>query len=216
MGLDREIWNLVKLGTLPTSRPSLFQTGGAAAPFTMTGAGNALQYYITNAKTSGTIRGQYLRLYLTGGAGGEALRAFTTVSNNAPADTVNGAHISLDFGATVGNITGLGTAVRATLHIPNRSLTGTYTAVMAEIWGDGASSAIGGQASFIRMVAGGTAAPASMDTSGFLFDIQGLAVTTGKLIYIHTGSAPANSDGSIRIKIGATTYYIMVYTQQAA
>lgn len=177
---------------------------------------NFIELRFSNTAATGTTRGIYMKLHLTGGAGGETARFFTTVEANAPVDTVNGAHISLDFGASAGNLTGLGTAVRATLHVPNRSLTGTYAPIMSEFWGDGSSSAIGGQASFIRMVAGGTAAPASLDTNGYLFDIQGLTANTGKLLYVSTGAAPANTNASLRIKVGATNYYIMLYTAQAA
>lgn len=116
---------------------------------------NFLSFYFGSSATSGTSRGMYLRLYLTAGAGGEALRAFTTVSNNTPADTVNGAHLSLSFGSTAGNVTGLGTAARCTLHVPNRSLGGTCAAIQAELYTDGSSSDVGGITSMLRCSVGG-------------------------------------------------------------
>lgn len=93
-----------------------------------------MQYYVDSQATSGTTRLWYGKLYLSGGAGGETIRAYTTVISNTPADTCNGAHISLGFGTSVGNITGLGTAVRAAIMIPARALTGTVCAVLAELY----------------------------------------------------------------------------------
>jgi len=87
--------------------------------------------------------------------------------------------------------------------------------VQAELYTDGASAALGGLASFLRMVADG-AGKAAIDTSGYLFNIAGLTPATGKLCYINTGTAPANTNGSLRINIGGTAYYIMLYSQQAA
>lgn len=193
----------------------LLGSGTSSNPETSSAADkNFLGFWVSNSAASGTTRGMYLRLYLTGGAGGEALRAFNTVSNNAPVDTVNGAHISLNFGASAGNVTGLGTALRATLHVPDRSLGGTTAAVQAELYTDGASAALGGVTSFLRAVADG-AGKAAIDTSGYLFEIAGLTPATGKLCYIHTGTAPANTNGSLRIRIGSTSYYIMLYAAEA-
>src|SRR5512147_241355 len=93
--------------------------GGGTSTYpltTSTADKNFMGYWVKSAATSGTSRGLYVREYLTAGAGGEAIRGYTTVSSNTPADTVNGAHISLDFGASAGNVTGEGQAVRATLH----------------------------------------------------------------------------------------------------
>jgi hypothetical protein len=129
----------------------------ASTKSTTTADKNFLSFFLTSAATSGTSRGMYLRLYLTSNAGGEALRAFTTVSSNTPADTVNGAHISLSFGSSAGNVTGLGTAVRATLHIPNRALTGTCAALQAELYCDGTSSDVSGITSALRISVGGNA-----------------------------------------------------------
>jgi hypothetical protein len=175
-------------------------------------------FYTRSNVATGTSRGLYWRHYLDGGNGGEALRAFCTVGSNAPVDTVNGAHISLDFGASAGNITGLGTAVRATLHVPTRSLGGTIAALQAELYGDGASGAIGGVASFLRMLTDGHAdMKNSFDDNGFLFDIQGL--TAGAAHVFRTGLTPATLNGycsaALRIRVGATTYYLPAATATA-
>jgi hypothetical protein len=154
---DQNMLNAISLGLY--QHDGLILGSGKSTSYKSTSLAdkNFLSFYLGSAAVSGTSRGMYLRLYLTGGAGGEAARIFTTVSNDAPADTVNGAHISLNFGASAGNVTGLGTAVRATVHVPNRSLGGTGAALLAELYSDGASSTIGGKWACVRLVNGGNA-----------------------------------------------------------
>jgi hypothetical protein len=169
--------------------------------------------WVKSTAATGTTRGQYWRLYLTGGAGGECIRAFTTIENDTPADTVNGAHISLNFGSSDGNVTGLGTAVRGTLHIPDRSLGGTTTAIQAELWADGSSSALGGTTSFIRCVAGGDQTGIDeIDDDGFFFEATGL--TSGSTHMFLVG-APVTLAASLKCKVGAVTYYLPLYSAQA-
>jgi len=182
--------------------------GTAADPSTSATAGNFLEFRMSNSAATGTVRGLYHRLYLTGGAGGEAVRAFTTVSDDTPADTVNGAHLSLNFGASDGNVTGLGTAARCTLHVPNRSLGGTVAAVQAEAWADGASSAATNW-SLIRAVLGGNATgAATLQTGGKLFDLEGLgSAGTGKIFHENTA---ADATHGLRIDIDGTAYSILL------
>lgn len=174
---------------------------------------NFLSFYFENYADSGTNRGMYLRLYLPSGAGGEALRAFTTVSNAAPADTVNGAHISLSFGSAAGNVTGQSNAIRATYHLGNRTMTGTNASVQAEIYSDGSSSAPGSNMAFLRMVnAGDSTGMAAVDTSGFFFCVDGLTANSGKLFRV---AAPTTLAASLRVKVGSTTYYLPLYSAPA-
>ena len=169
-----------------------------------------LQYYFENTATSGDNRGMYLRLYLSGaGSGGEAARIFTTI-NDVACGTAHGAHISLNFAST-GELTGLGVAMRATLHVPDDAgwTGGTLAAIQAEIFSDGAASDTDGltEISFIRVVNGGNSSGiADVEDDGFLLSLQGFTSATGNMIYENT---TADSDATIRIKIGATTYYMM-------
>lgn len=174
---------------------------------------NWLSFFVKSTATSGTSRGMYLRLYLPSNAGGEALRAFTTVSSNTPADTVNGAHISLSFGASAGNVTGESQALRSTFHLGNRTMTGANAAIKAELWADGSSSDINGTTSFLRFSAGGNATGvAKIDTSGYFFAIDGLTASSGKLFRV---AAPSTLAASLRVLIGATAYYLPLYSAQA-
>lgn len=179
---------------------------------------NFFSYYLKTTATSGTTRGLYLRLYLASGAGGEAARFFTTVSSNTPADTVNGVHSSLSFGASAGNITGLGTGGRFTLHIPGRAINATIAALQAEMYGDAASGDVGGTASLLRLVIDGNSDfKGNFDDKGFLVDVQGL--TAGSAHAFRTGLTAATINAAttcaLRIRVGATTYYIPVATATA-
>lgn len=172
--------------------------------------------YVDNGATSGDNRAMYLREYLTGaGGGGEAARVFTTV-NNVAGGTAHGAHISLNFGTT-GSITGLGVAGRNTLHIANQAYTGlggTYAAVQAEIYSDGANSDPAGmtEISFVRVVNDGHAnGIADVDDDAFLFSFQGFSVGAGNVFAAKTASAVSHG---ARVKIGSTTYYLMLSDTQ--
>lgn len=177
-------------------------SGTSAAPCLggTTSDKNFLSFYLSSAATTGTTRGMYLRTYLTAGAGGEALRVFNTVSSNTPADTVNGAHISLNFGASAGNVTGLGTAARCTVHVPNRALTGTGAAVQAEFFSDGASSDISGKWAGLRIVNNGNATGiGKVDDAAYALSLSGFTAGAGNLISALAGE-PTWVDKTLQIR----------------
>jgi hypothetical protein len=183
--------------------------GTAAATF-VTGKANTNFFgaWLTSSAATGTNRGVYLRQYLTGGAGGEAARIFNTCSSDAPVDTVNGAHITQSFGATAGNTTGEAQAIRGTLQIPNRTLTGTCAAVKAEIVADGASSSASNTA-FIRCTVGGNSTGVTaLDTALKFAIIDGVgAAGAGKILQANTAAA---SSHILKISIDGVAYGIMV------
>jgi len=190
--------------------------GTSASPATTATANtNFLEYRVQNTATSGDNRGMYLRLYLAGaGGGGEALRAFTTISDVA-ASTAHGAHISLNFG-TSGTVTGQGIAMRATLHIPSTALTSNVSmaAVQAEIYSDAATSDPGGSTllSAFRVVnAGNATGMADVDDDAVLFDFQGWTAGSGNMVYL---DVPGTLAGSVRVRVTDTAYYIPLYSAQ--
>ncbi len=176
-------------------------------------AGNFLEFRLDGSAAAGTYRGMYMRLHLTGGAGGEALRGYTHVEDNTPDDTCNGAHLSLAFGSSAGNITGLGTAARNTLEVPNRSLGGTTGAVMAEIWAAGASSANGGLMSLLRCVIDGeSTGKAALEDNVNLIEISTGTNGSGNLVSA-VGNEPTWSSATHKIRIvanGVTMYLVAV------
>jgi hypothetical protein len=188
--------------------PRRILLGTAAAPVVRDEAGlKFLQVYHDNGATSGDNRLAYLRFYLTGaGGGGECVRIFTTVSN-VVAGTAHGAHISLNFAAT-GKVSGLGVAMRATLHIADQAAQGgAMAAIQAEIYSDGdVSDPAGSILSCIRVVNDGGAGTDDVDTDAFLFDFEGWSKGAGNMIQTDTG----NVDTLLKCRdVDGTPIYIM-------
>jgi hypothetical protein len=172
--------------------------------------------YCDNGAATGTARTMYLKLYVTGGAGGEALRAYAVCTSDTPADTVNGAHISLGFGTSVGNITGLGTAVRATVMVPARALgTGAVTAVMAELYAATGALAPTGILSLIRLCIDGdgtgiTTLTQSANVVAFHFTSGCVNATDGVIDSNRTGTTVG---GSVKVYIdGIGMRWMKYYT----
>lgn len=174
------------------------------------GAGNFLQIYGNQNATADT-RAIYARLYSKiAASSGDAIRGFYTVEDVA-ADTARGAHLSLSFG-TSGYITGLGTAATATLQLPNAVMhaNGTYAAVNAELYSDGATTdpASVTELSIFRGVLNGNATGiGKVDDKAFALVLDGGAIAAGNIVEAST--TEANYAYSIRCKIMGTTMYLM-------
>jgi hypothetical protein len=169
---------------------------------------NWFGYWLKSSGASGTNRGLYMRLYLSGGAGGETIRAYTIVENDTPADTCNGAHLSIGYGSSVGNCTGLATAVRATFHVPNRSLGGTWAPLQAEIYLDGTSAAPGGATShsLIRAIVDGGNQAAKRK----FLNLMEVVCETGAYNagYMHATTNSGTITEALRIIVNGTVRYI--------
>lgn len=174
--------------------------------------------FCKTTSTSGTTRGRYDRLYLgaTGTAcgDGEAGRFFTTIVGNCVANSgVHGVHVSTSFASGASN-GGSTAAVRATFQAPNAVIgAGTYTAVYAELYGDGASTDVTGATSisFARFVQGGTYASAKDKNINFI-TVEG--VTAGA-DYVYRVAAPTTLAASLRCKVNGVVYYLPLYSAQA-
>lgn len=197
------------------ARPSalLFGQGTSASPVTTTADGKNISFYFSTSNTGGSTDGLYVRQYFTGAAGGgEALRAFGTVSD-VEASTARGAHISLSFG-TSGTVSGLAAALETTLHMPSTAgMAGTNYSLKAAIHADASTSDPAGATTigFIGVVAQGDATGiADLDTDGVLMDVQGLSAAAGVTNLVSSTSLAELPTGTIgfRIKFGSTLYYI--------
>jgi hypothetical protein len=193
-----------------TPNALVFGAGTAALPVlnpALTANKNFISYYAKDMAASGTSRLAYLREYLSGGAGGEALRTFTTVENNTPADTVNGAHLSLNFGASVGNVAGEGQAVRATLHVPARTLGGTVAGVKGELFADGTTSNVSNGAMFRGVLAGNATGVGVLDDYAAFLALDGVTIAGGNMV-VASGDVAASH--TIRIKINGVAARLLV------
>ena len=119
----------------------------------------------------------------------------------------NAVSATLDYGTT-GSAHGMASAVSAELIPPNGSLErGALYALSVEI-GCQASSTWGsaGPVGFIKFDQWGT--KPHFDANAFLFDIQGLGEGTANMF--SAGTADQVVKGTLKIRIGTTTYYIML------
>jgi hypothetical protein len=180
---------LVKLDNNAGADPAnalLMGVGTSADPATTAVADkNFIELRTQSSATSGASRALYMRHNLSGaGQSGECLRAFTDLT--AAVTTARGAQISLQIGDT-GYVSGLGVGVDAQLYIKNAAVpaAGTYAALNAEIYSEGASStpAAVTELAFIRCVAGGHATGiAAVDDKAYLLSIRGIAEGAGNMI----------------------------------
>ena len=199
--------------------------GTSSNPLTISTANSKfLEFRCTCAATSGDNRLQYQWYTLSGGGGGESLRSMTYVASNV--GTAHGAHLSLSFLATAGGseCSGLGVAVRGTLHIPNIASwapTGTYAAGMFEIYSDGANSNPTGMTELSLLTLGLTGNGTGADTGGtadvddmaYLLTLTGGTIANGNVV--EAAVTEANYAYAARCKINGTVMYLMFSSDAA-
>ena len=118
----------------------------------------------------------------------------------------------LDLG-TSGSAHGLASGGTSILIPPNGSLQrGALYSHIFEV-GCGASSTWGsaGPVAFCKFDQWGTAA--HFDANAFFFDVQGLNEGTGKLF--SAGAGALTTAGTLKMRVGGTTYYLMLASNEA-
>ena len=178
---------------LMTGKKAL-EKGTSAVPLSVSTADyKFFSAYTRSTATSGDSRNHYLKHYIKGAGGsGETLRAYTVVDTVAGA-TAHGYHASLAF-VNSGSLTGLGVAGRNTFEIPDAAMAsgGTFAAVMAEIYSNGASSdpSSATRLSFFRVVNDGHATGVGKveDFANFV-EIVGCAAGDDKMLRTNTTTA---------------------------
>lgn len=191
--------------------------GTATAPLTVNTASYKFnQMYLQNGATSGTSVGLYIREYLTGAGGSNALvRIYSDVVGVA-ASTAQGIQCTLGFGESTatGNVTGLGVAGRFQIGLANIAYpgTGTIAAVQAEIYSFGANADPAGNAiALYAAVNDGTQAGMDdVDDDAVLFHLRGWTIGDGNMIASKTAGTCPNVVESIRIKTPNGLRYIYV------
>ncbi len=197
---------------------------GNASPYHDAGTGTAFKGIHTrfvSEATSGDIRGMYLALTMdaAGTAHCDALRAITTV--NKDINTARGAHITLDFAATagIGQCSGLGLALGATLMIPDIASwapAGTYAAIQAEIYSWGTASDPAGMTalSFIRIANSGGTGKTNVDDDAVLFDFTGFTeVKNSGTMIQKEGNVPTedNTVRWIKCRVNGTVCWLCLF-----
>lgn len=161
---------------------------------------------VTSASTSGSTSVEPLLMDLTmTGAGGVGGRAhFKMTTNVALGGWSNALKGEVVYGAS-GKTAGLGSAIVAEMTLEAGAADGTYAPLEIEL--NMPSGALTGTLSALLYMSVNGAAKATFDTNGFLFSLQGLTANSGKL-FDDLSPVDVQASGRLRVKVGATTYYI--------
>ena len=188
----------------------VIKAGTSEAPVTEdTASMKFLSYYFDDGATSGTAVGEYVKLSVTGAAGsGVAMRPYAVVDTVAGA-TIHTVQATLGF-AGGGTLTGAGNAIYANVMLPTEAVTGTLSAMTAEIFSENtASDPAGSLLSIFRVANSGDAdGKADVDDDCFLFNFDGWGVGDGNMIAVKAAAAAPNVTHSIRIRLpdGSAAY----------
>jgi hypothetical protein len=208
------VLKLKQAGGADAANALLMGVGTSASPATTAVADkNFIENRTQSTATSGASRSLYLRHDLAGaGQSGECLRAFTDLT--AAVSTARGAQISVQAGAT-GYVSGLAAGVDAQLYLKNEVVhaDGTYTALNAEIYSAGSTTAVSGvtEMDFIRLVAGGDATGAGrVDDKANLIALSGGSNGSGNIVSA-AGNEPTwtSATHKIRVNMNGTTMYLV-------
>jgi hypothetical protein len=174
---------------------------------TITSGGNTIT--TTNTATSGTYQPLVVNTTMSG-AGADGGRAkFAMSTNVALGSFSNALKAEVTYGAA-GRTTGLGSAFVAELSLSAGTSSGTYAPLELELnCASGAST--GTTTSLIYASVNGTGA-GTVDTNGVFMNIQGLTAGAGKMLV--AGSTLGTAYGGLRVRVGATNYWIPLYSAQ--
>lgn len=137
---------------------------------------------------------------------------FILKSESTLGNWCNAIEASINFG-TSGAVGGIAGTLSADMILPNQTFpSGEYTTCHLS-FGPQASSAWGvnNPVSFLVLENWGTAA--EFDSKAFLMHVKGLNEGTGKLF--SAGAGALTTAGTLKIKVGATTYYLMLSSNEA-
>ncbi len=171
----------------------------------LTFASGFISYALSSSASSGDLRPFNIQTTYSGsGATGGRARFGLTISGTMGgwSNAIKG-HV--DYGAA-GKTTGLGSAVVAELELSAGTTSGTYAPLEIEL-GLAASASTGTLTSLIHMNVYG-ANKAAFDTSGYIFNVQGVTPADNKAVKTYTEPFSSNVFGSLRTRIGAVDYYV--------
>lgn len=174
-----------------------------------------MSFYFSTQAQSGTTTACYIRLNTAGSASSRVMSVYNNITKT-PSETAScdGLHATLAIQQTA-DITAVGNAVNAVLHIPDKRITGAVAGVNAEI----TSSATGGSsvqldnAAFVRCrLSGNTTVKERIDQYAHLLIIEGGNNASGNIVSA-AGNEPAWTGKTHRIRIkanGLTLYLVAV------
>ena len=186
--------------TGPVYSANGFITGSSTDPIAVTTAGNIDAAYATTSATTGDTRLVYDKLTFTSTGSGETARFFSVVTGAgaATAGTINGAHISTEINTT-GTISGAANAIRATLGGTAATPGGTLAVLQLDTnFGTGVT--LGANSSFIRV--------SDSNQTGEIANLMN--IESGPAATLLTTGTTATVAGGLKVRVGASTYYVML------
>lgn len=173
---------------------------------------HSLEVYSSSDSADGSNSVEHVIFTTTmSGAGGVGGRVAVNmnISDVALGGWANALRVKVDCGAT-GYATGLLSAACLEMDMPSGGAGGGTTAIL-ELELTAATGWTGGSPVDIIYFNSSGAGKARMDTYGYLFDIQGLTESAGKLLRV---AAPTTAAASLRCKVGSTEYFLPLFSTQ--
>ena len=181
--------------------------GSFLGTLAITSSGNTIT--TTNTATSGTYQPLVVSTTMSGAGANGGRAKFDMSTNVALGSFSNALKAEVTYGAS-GRTTGLGSAFVAELSLSAGTTSGTYAPLELELnCASGAST--GTTTSLIYASVNGTGA-GTVDTNGVFMNIQGLTAGAGKMLV--AGTTLGTAYGGLRVKVGATNYWIPLYAAQ--
>ena len=213
-GAEINYLDIASLGTGAASKAVvLSSTGTYTGP---TAATTKFTWSVTsNSTDGGTSVEPFVHNTTMTGAGGVGGRArFELDTNVALGSWANALKAQTEFGAA-GSVTGLGSAFVAELTLSAGTASGNYAPLELEL--NLGTGALTGTASALVYASVNGLDAGTFDTNGFFLNLAGL--TAGASNTFRTGLTAATinaaTTAALRVKIGATTYFIPLATATA-
>ena len=182
--------------------------GSSAAPIPLSYGKKGLSLYFTCASVNGATSFEPVLINtIMTGAGQVGGRIRINMSTNvALGQWSNALKASVVYGAS-GRTAGLGSVICAEMTLSAGTTPGTYAPLELEL-NMGASGVTGAATSLIYMSVN-DAASTTFDTNGYLFDIAGVAVGSGK--FFQENTTITSGTHALRIRIGGVAYFIPLH-----
>ncbi len=181
--------------------------GSFIGTLAITESGNTIT--TTNTATSGTYQPLVVDTTMSGAGADGGRSKFSMSTNVALGSFSNALKAEVTYGAS-GRTTGLGSAFVAELSLSAGTTSGTYAPLELEL-NCASGDSTGTTTSLIYASVNGTGA-GTVDTNGVFMNIQGLTAGAGKMLV--AGTTLGTAYGGLRVKVGATNYWIPLYAAQ--
>ncbi len=191
--------------------------GTTGTPLVVTEAVPRVSMYFTSASTDGgtSVEPIYVKSTLTGAGAVGGRSRFHTYTNAALGTWVNAIKGYMEFGAT-GSTSGLASAVCGELLLSAGTTPGTYAPIESELVADSAVTTGAATAFFYCNIGGSNSTgKTTINTNGYLFYLGGGVVDTANGLFDTINADDIDACAALRIKIGATDYFIPLSTSIA-